>query len=545
MNKILKYLSSGTGEQIPGVYGLILETYGSAPQVPGASAIFTADGIIAGTLGGGVLEFEASRRAGKMLGSSTSLLFTYELNANISDSEGAICGGRVRVLLDAGYFRDSGIFGDIEASLKKGGSGVLVTRIEQGTGDMVSLHREWHPVTSGTSRIPEDGGAVTEEELNLSLERRIAQLAEKEDALYFIEPLYPLPELVIVGAGHIGRALAHLGSLLDFSITVIDDRPDFANSTRFPGAERIIVDDVAKAVKELQVTGDTYIVIMTTGHRDDSRALRECIRSGAAYIGMIGSKRKISLVREEFIRQGWATPQQFDRVHAPIGLPIPSRTIQEIAVSIAAELIVERKKAYDNKMTINTWSVILAAGESRRMKEQKLVMKYGESSIIETVVQKNLDSKVNGVMVVLGADHEEVAARIKCLNAGTIINKEYNRGMFSSVRKGIAALPPEADAAVISLGDQPMINSRIINDLIDLKTGSSKGIILPVYKGKRGHPVLIGRKYFKEIAGMPDSATLRDVITGHHDDIAELQVESDDILRDIDTREQYNNELMK
>jgi len=545
LNRILKHLSSGKGEQTPGVYGLILEKQGSAPQVPGASAIFTADGVSAGTLGGGVLEFEASRRAGKILGSSTSLLFTYEFNANISDSEGAICGGRVCVLLDAGYYMDSVIFGDIQASLNKGIPGILVTRIERGPGDMVTLHREWHPATTGTSRIPGNGGAVTEEELNLSLERRIAQLAEKQDALYFIEPLYPFPELVIVGAGHIGQALAHLGNLLDFNITVIDDRPDFANSTRFPGAERIMVDDVAKAVEELQVTGDTYIVIMTTGHKDDSRALRECIRSGAAYIGMIGSKRKISLVREEFIRQGWATPEEFDRVHAPIGLPIPSRTIQEIAVSIAAELIVARKKAKDNEKITNTWSVILAAGESKRMKEQKLLMKYGKSSIIETVVQKNLDSKVNGVMVVMGADHEEVAARIKCFRVGTIINKEYARGMFSSVRKGIASLPPEADAAVIALGDQPMINSRIINDLIDLKTGSSKNIILPVYKGRRGHPVLIGRNYFNEIAGMPDSATLRDLISGHSDDIAELQVETDNILRDIDTREQYNNELVK
>jgi xanthine dehydrogenase accessory factor len=545
LNRILKYISSGGGEQTPRVYGLILEKQGSAPQVTGASAIFSADGVSTGTLGGGVLEFEASRRASEILGSSKALIFSYEFNANISDSEGAICGGVVRILLDAGYKRDSRVFGNIETSLEKGIPGVLVTRIEQGKGDMVSLSREWLPANTVNSRIPYDGGAVNKDELNLSLDKKVAQLVEKEDVWYFIEPLYPLPELVIVGAGHIGQALAHLGNLLDFSITIIDDRPDFANSTRFPGAERIIVDDVAKAVKELQVTDDTYIVIMTTGHSDDSRALRECIGSGAAYIGMIGSKRKISLVREEFIRQGWASPEQFDSVHAPIGLPIPSKTIQEIAISIAAELIVARKKAGDDKKIINTWSVILAAGESKRMKEQKLLMKYGKSSIIETVVQKNLDSKVNGVMVVLGADHEEVAAKIKRFRVGSINNEEYTMGMFSSVRKGVSALPPEADSVIISLGDQPMINSGIINDLIDLKKGSSKGIILPVYKRKRGHPVLISRKYFSEIAGMPDSATLRDVISGHRDDIAELQVDSDNILRDIDTREQYNNELMQ
>jgi xanthine dehydrogenase accessory factor len=157
--------------------------------------------------------------------------------------------------------------------------------------------------------------------------------------LFFLEPLSPLPRLVIAGAGHIGRAVAHLGHLLDFEVTVIDDRAEFANRERLPEVDTIVLDDIGRAVAEFPSAPDTYFVIVTRGHRDDAGALRACIKLPAAYVGMIGSRRKISLMREEFIAREWATAREFDRVHAPIGLPIGSKTVEEIGVSIAAELV--------------------------------------------------------------------------------------------------------------------------------------------------------------------------------------------------------------
>jgi len=99
------------------------------------------------------------------------------------------------------------------------------------------------------------------------------------------------------------------------------------------------VEDIGKAMSELDIAHDTYVVIVTRGHKDDAKALRECIGSEAAYLGMIGSKNKVSLMREEFIRKGWAEPREWKDIHAPIGLDIHSQCVQEIAISIAAQLI--------------------------------------------------------------------------------------------------------------------------------------------------------------------------------------------------------------
>jgi xanthine dehydrogenase accessory factor len=154
----------------------------------------------------------------------------------------------------------------------------------------------------------------------------------------------PPSRLVIAGAGHVGRAVASLGGFLGFDVVVIDDRPEFANTARFPEAGQLIVGDIAGSLDALPVSSETYIVIVTRGHRQDEAALRACIRRRAAYIGLIGSRHKVVLMKERFLKKDRATPAEWGRVHTPIGLPIGSKTVEEIAVSIAAELVLVRSK---------------------------------------------------------------------------------------------------------------------------------------------------------------------------------------------------------
>jgi xanthine dehydrogenase accessory factor len=172
---------------------------------------------------------------------------------------------------------------------------------------------------------------------------------ENHQTLYFLEPIAPPPPLLIVGAGHIGQALARQAGWLDFEVTVIDDRPEYANRERFGEGTALIVADIGQAVREFPFSADTYIVIVTHGHSHDAEALRACIHSPAAYIGMIGSRPKVALMRERFLSAGWASAQEWDRVHAPIGLKIGSRTVEEIAVSIAAELVHVRSRVREMK----------------------------------------------------------------------------------------------------------------------------------------------------------------------------------------------------
>jgi xanthine dehydrogenase accessory factor len=153
-----------------------------------------------------------------------------------------------------------------------------------------------------------------------------------------------MPQLIIAGAGHVGKALAHLGSLLEFEVSVVDDRQEFANAQNIPDADHFLVREIGPALEALRIEPDAYIVIVTRGHNHDSEALKSCISSNAAYIGMIGSAHKVKVMKHKFLENSWATPEEWARVHTPIGIAIGSKTVQEIALSIAAQLVEVRSK---------------------------------------------------------------------------------------------------------------------------------------------------------------------------------------------------------
>ncbi len=343
------------------VLATIVATKGSSPQVPGASALFSSEGLVSGTLGGGVLEARAEDKALASLESGLSSLATFGLYADISSEEEALCGGEAVILFDARPQEHENAFRLLSQSLSKRQSGVLVTSIHGVDEVTVRLDRLWITKPQIFGEKAEKKAMPFREEIKgafsggkplfLPVDQVEGEKAGtaipytlSQKNLLYLEPHFPLSHLVIAGAGHVGQAVAHLGSLLDFEVTVIDDRPEFANKERIPDADRIIVGDIAEAIANLPQTTDTYWVIVTRGHSHDSEALKSCIQSDAAYIGMIGSARKIGLMRDRFIEKGWAAPSQFDRVHAPIGIDIQSKTVQEIAVSIAAELVLVRNR---------------------------------------------------------------------------------------------------------------------------------------------------------------------------------------------------------
>ena len=151
-------------------------------------------------------------------------------------------------------------------------------------------------------------------------------------------------ELRPLDAGHVGLELSKAAARAGFSVTVADDRESYANSARFPEAEKVIADDFEKTCAGIEPTSATYIVIATRGHRDDMRVLRWAVQTEARYIGMVGSRRKVITVYRELVKEG-LKPELFERVHSPVGLDIGAVTPEEIAVSITAELIGARRKA--------------------------------------------------------------------------------------------------------------------------------------------------------------------------------------------------------
>jgi xanthine dehydrogenase accessory factor len=148
--------------------------------------------------------------------------------------------------------------------------------------------------------------------------------------------------LVVAGAGHVGQALASLAAQLGFDVDVIDDRADYASRQRFPGARNLVVGEVEDALRTYPLTPNTYVVIVTRGHRHDGRALEAVIRSGAKYVGLIGSRSKVKLIFKDLVSRGFDV-EELLKVHAPVGLDVGAVTVPEIALSIAAELVAVRR----------------------------------------------------------------------------------------------------------------------------------------------------------------------------------------------------------
>ena len=189
------------------------------------------------------------------------------------------------------------------------------------------------------------------------------------------------------------------------------------------------------------------------------------------------------------------------------------------------------------------WAIILAAGKSKRMGKPKLLLPFGEKTIIETVIQNVILSKVDKILVVLGSNQDKIEEKIKDLPIETVVNSHYTKGMLSSVQCGFRSIPKNARAVLVMLGDQPSISSTIINKIIDKFKSTKKGVILPVNKNKRGHPVLIDIKYRDKVERLNPDIGLRELIHNHPEDIMEVELETSNILKDIDNMNDYKREL--
>ena len=159
----------------------------------------------------------------------------------------------------------------------------------------------------------------------------------------FIEPVLPPASLYLFGAGHVAFSLYRTARNAGFDVTIVDDRETYANRERFPEAKEVIAEDFEKAMARISPQENSFIVIVTRGHRDDMRVLRWAVQTPARYVGMIGSKRKTITIFRELVKEG--IPEHlFERVHAPVGFDIGAITPEEIAVAITAELIAARRK---------------------------------------------------------------------------------------------------------------------------------------------------------------------------------------------------------
>lgn len=313
-------LDAAAAAGIRPVIATILRAEGSTPLEAGARALVAPDGtLIAGTVGGGALEFESLRRASSAAGRGENMVFDFALGGPGGADSRPICGGTVRIALQPATTDVLTAHRSAWKAERERRHGVLVTTVTKRADTAAPrIETTWSEGVTGG--------------------RRSAYLAEAGREI-LREPIVPCPRLLIVGAGHVGQALAGIAHLAGFEVAVIDDRPELLSRGAFPPGCDLRQGPIAESADRFATDHETYIALVSRGHRADAEALEALLHKPCAYLGMIGSRRKARIMRDDFLRRGVSTAEAFDRVHTPIGLAIGAESAPEIAVAIVAQLI--------------------------------------------------------------------------------------------------------------------------------------------------------------------------------------------------------------
>lgn len=307
MRTVFPALRRAITEQVNTVLVTVLSSTGSAPRDAGSQMLVGSCGLLAGTVGGGAVEARGIEEAMRLLrdgGSAESR--TYPLHPSLKDDIGMVCGGDMTLLLSPVPWGDT--------QWRNAVDGVL-ERFETRQGGTIWLALSG----SGAPIITNNGAAMPAEG-------------------YFPVELPSVQRVIVFGAGHISRALVPLLRMVDFSVTVFDDRPEFAMPEALPDAENVICGSYEAIEENLTLRSDDFIVVLTSGHNYDFEVLGQVLRREFPYVGVIGSATKTAAVNKRLWAAG-ISKEATDKVHSPIGTKIGAVTPEEIAVSITGELI--------------------------------------------------------------------------------------------------------------------------------------------------------------------------------------------------------------
>lgn len=304
----------------------IVSQEGSSPRGLGAQMLVGEGGRILGTVGGGSVEMHCEQRALELLKKKQSDEKAFSLTKNDRDDIGMVCGGDITVW-----------FQYIDASLPLWSelAGKLLKLLADHQGGWLALH------TDGTlpGLLDADGGLVCgmlSEDIGTPSRGVYMRTGHS-----FLMPLPVRDRVVIFGGGHCAQALVPILSRVGFRVTVMDNRPEFADSCLFPEAEKVVYGDYTKISDYLQLSASDYVIVMTNGHGHDLDVQLQVLTNPPAYVGVIGSKSKRAFI-DQRLREAGIPDETIRKVHSPIGIKIKAVTPEEIAISIAGELIYER-----------------------------------------------------------------------------------------------------------------------------------------------------------------------------------------------------------
>lgn len=299
-----------------GALATIAEAKGSTPVPAGAKMLVGSLGRLDGSIGGGCVESDVIRLALEAQDRGTPALVTHHLNADLAGDVGLSCGGTVRIFVEP-LSADPGYIAAL-AQAAGAGAGEVTTAIDWSHGPRKTFVPSVPVPSSGPGAlITADGRCV-------------------------VERLAPSPRVLVFGAGHVGAAIARAAAAAGFRVTVADDRPEFADASRFPGLT-VLARPPAEVLAGFEPGPADAVVVATRGHRNDAEILDRVTRLTVGYVGLLGSGRKRAVVLTALARAG-APADALAAVRVPVGIEIGAVTPEEIAVSVTAELIAWRRR---------------------------------------------------------------------------------------------------------------------------------------------------------------------------------------------------------
>jgi xanthine dehydrogenase accessory factor len=355
----------------PFALATVINVRGSTPREVGAKMIIREDGQF-GTIGGGCGEAEVFRKARLLLDEGTGArLAEVDLTGDFDQQDIGTCGGIMDVFIDLWSPQtDMSIARQLAEAADRSRPAALLTLIDSGVKgeippgakavvdpadrDGASQLGGFRPaaldqiVQRAADAVPGLLEVGPEGEVKL-----VTRIESSGASRVFVDPVTGAQRLIIVGAGHIAQPLAALGSMLGFHVTVIDDRVSFANRERFPEADEIIVKPFTAAIDSLRLDRHCFLLSVTRGHAFDEEVLRAALKQPECFIGMIGSRRRVKATLARIEEDG-VDPERLDQIHAPIGVDIAAETPGEIAVSVIAEIIRERRSGVRDDFTLGT-----------------------------------------------------------------------------------------------------------------------------------------------------------------------------------------------
>ncbi|MEI5989088.1 xanthine dehydrogenase accessory protein XdhC [Enterococcus crotali] len=336
----MKELFLRLGEAIEGKEDTVLVTVtassGSTPRGAGARMLVGKAGRLAGTIGGGAVEFRAEKIAQEVLESKLSKSEQFILAPNDVVDLGMICGGNVALFFQYCSWQDpviSDICGEIKKHFESNQQCWLITELNKEEANSFGFYS----VETGLM------GNVPAELQKETFKQGISMVTVNSQ-VYSIESLLQKGKVFVFGAGHVAQALVPVLKKLDFYCVVLDDREQFLTKAIFPEADQRIVIDLKNIEATIQLAESDYAIVMTRGHQFDFELSKQLLRTKAHYIGVMGSRRKIAVQIDRLKESGFSM-KEIERINMPIGLKIKAETPAELAISVAGELIEKRAES--------------------------------------------------------------------------------------------------------------------------------------------------------------------------------------------------------